>query len=119
MASSFDPPFPPPDQAQQVEAFILHGDRKEKIVAPRWRSITGKRLLRLDHGQRLGGEARGGGAQRRRQRQGAAGGGGEAVGVGESAVPLSGLEEEQSESSSSSSSSTTTRSSRSATVPAL
>ncbi|CAM9584547.1 unnamed protein product, partial [Laminaria digitata] len=53
------------EEAQQVEAFILHGDRNEKIVAPRWRTLTGKRLLRLNHGQRLGKKAAKGAGQRR------------------------------------------------------
>ena len=96
-------PPPPPNtkQARQVEAFILHGGQKQKILAPRWRAMTGKRLLRLKHGQRLGLASKK--RDRKRQENGVAGGDGGGGGGGEDdAPPLSGLEEEGSETSSSS-----------------
>lgn len=83
-------------QARQVEAFILNGVQKQKILAPRWRAMTGKRLLRLEHGQRLGAAAKGN-DRRGLERDHAGGGGG-----GSGGVPLSGLEEEGSDTSSSS-----------------
>lgn len=83
-------------QARQVESFIVNGIRKQKIVAPRWRAMTGKRLLRLEHGQRVGvatGEKKG---RRPRQDDGAAG-------AGKIGGPsLTGLVEEGSDTSSSS-----------------
>lgn len=92
-------------QARQVEAFILNGGQRQKIITPRWRAMTGKRLLRLEHGQRVGLSAERSKKGRRPQQagqdhgNGAAGatGGGKAGGQ-----PLSGLEEEGSDTSSSS-----------------
>lgn len=88
-----------------METFILNGGRKQKIVAPRWRAMTGKRLLRLEHGQRVGVAAKKKG-QRPRQdgkdsSSGAAGAGADGAGDGDG-PPLSGLEEEESDTSSSS-----------------
>lgn len=38
-----------------MEEFILKGHGRYKILAPRWRAMTGKRLLRsLEHEQRSG-----------------------------------------------------------------
>lgn len=91
-------------KARQVEAFILNGGQKQQILAPRWRAMTGKRLLRLEHGQRLGVAAKR--KERRRQEDGkgnADGGGDDGDGVGGDGdgPPLSGLEEEGSDTSSS------------------
>lgn len=95
-------------QARQVEAFILNGNRKHKIIAPRWRAMTGKRLLRLEHGQRWIGRTKKG-----RRQQGGQTDDDRMVkacidGRGSDA-PLSGLEEEHSDSSSRSSSSSSSR----------
>lgn len=96
-------------QARQVEAFIINGGQKQKILAPRWRSMTGKRLLRLKHGQRVGLAAKVKGRRRDRQGNGSRGGGG-VGGDAESSSgppappPLSGLEEEGSDTSINSSS---------------
>ncbi|CAM9231246.1 unnamed protein product [Ectocarpus fasciculatus] len=97
------------EEARQVEAFIINGGQKQKILAPRWRSMTGKRLLRLEHGQRVGMAAKVKGRRRGGQGDGS-GSGGVGVGVGDvnasgggpPAPPLSGLEEEGSDTSSSS-----------------
>ena len=97
--------FAPTKQARQVEIFILNGGRKQKIVAPRWRAITGKRLLRLEHGQRVGMSWK---KKGRRPRQGDHNDTGAAGVLGGGNVneadgpPLSGLEEEDSDTSSSS-----------------
>lgn len=91
-------------QARQVEAFIINGGQKQKILAPRWRSMTGKRLLRLEHGQRVGLAAKVKGRRRDRQGDGFRGGGvgGDAETGSGPPPPLSGLEEEGSDTSSSS-----------------
>ncbi|CAN0033829.1 unnamed protein product [Pylaiella littoralis] len=89
------------EEARQVEAFILNGGQKQKVLAPRWRAMTGKRLLRLEHGQRLGVAAKREG--RRHQQDGGPDADGNGDGGGEGGGrPLSGLEEEGSDTSSSS-----------------
>lgn len=79
-----------------MEAFILNGARKDKILAPRWRATTGKQLLRLEHGQRFGRVIKG---RRPRPTHGNMEGGG--IRGGDDDDRLSGLEEEGSDSSSS------------------
>eukprot|EP00903_Cladosiphon_okamuranus_P010267 g9721.t1 len=87
------------EEARQVENFILNGGQKQKIVAPRWRAMTGKRLLRLEHGQRVGMAPR---RPRRDGNDGVAGADADADGGGSGGgPPLSGLEEEGSDTSSS------------------
>lgn len=85
-----------------MEMFIVRGQRKYEILAPRWRGMTGKRLLKLEYGERLGRAKRG------RSRQGSPGGADKLEGTGRSTgarvetreAPLSGLDEEDSDSSS-------------------
>ncbi|CAM9612425.1 unnamed protein product [Ectocarpus sp. 4 AP-2014] len=92
------------EEARQVETFIINGGEKQKILAPRWRSMTGKRLLRLEHGQRVGLAAKVKGRRQDRQGDGSRGGdvGGDAETSSGPPPPLSGLEEEGSDTSSSS-----------------
>lgn len=95
-------------QARQVEMFILKGGQKQKIVAPRWRAMTGKRLLRLEHG--VPSKSKGRRRPRRGDGNGNGNGNGAAGAEGDSGgkvdevdgPPLSGLGEEGSDTSSSS-----------------
>lgn len=77
---------------------MLDFDRKYETLAPRWRIITGKRLLRLEHGARLLQSTTKVGRQPR-SRAGVAPAGGCNGDESARAAPLSGLDEEDSESS--------------------